>query len=129
MKKLITIISAIALVSVSTFASAGTEQSKPGEAGRTVMKKVVRYNCDGKRVKVTYGFNRQGLPTYAQAFLNGKTRYMPINLNLSDNVDTVFGDDNNFSLSSSAITSRKYHSPMQVQSPASEIIYKSCSAR
>lgn len=96
----------------------------------TVVRKAVNYDCgNGKRLKVTYGFNKQGLPTYAQAYLNGKTRFMPINLNYSDMVGTTFGDENNFSLSTEGITNKKYRKAIQVQSPSSEIIYKSCSPR
>lgn len=71
----------------------------------------------------------QGIPTYAQATLNGKSRLMPINLNRTDSVDTVFGDENNFSISAGAMSSKNYRSAIQVQSPASKIVYKSCTAR
>lgn len=107
-------------------------QSDAREADEsTVVRKVVNYRCDlTKALKVTYGFNKQGEPTYAQAFLSGKTRFMPINLYLSDLTGTHFGDDNNFSLSTiGGITSKKYRAGIQVQSPASEMIYKSCTAR
>ncbi|EGZ50301.1 MULTISPECIES: ACP-like domain-containing protein [Neisseria] len=93
-----------------------------------VSKSVVHYSCQqGKKLKVTYGFNKQKLPVYASAYMNGKTRYMPINLNVSDNVDTVFGDENNFKLSTSYMD-RKNHrkNAVMVTSPGQEIIFKSC---
>lgn len=132
MKKIFSLIAIPVLTSISFLAVAS---DRPQEDARkmdesTVVRKAVNYNCGhGQRLKVTYGFNKQGLPTYAQAYLSGKTRFMPINLNLSDMVSTTFGDDNNFSLHTAGITSKKYRADIQVQSPSSEIIYKSCSAR
>lgn len=97
----------------------------------TVSRKAVSYSCQsGKKVKVTYGFNRQGLPTYAQAFANGKTRYMPINLSRSDNVDTVFGDENSFSLAASYMDRKNYHRrSVMITAPDGEIVFKNCSPR
>lgn len=98
----------------------------------TVTKRQVNYQCQsGKSVKVTYGFNQQNLPTYAQATLSGKSRFMPINLAYSDNVTTRFGDDNNFSLGTSALTLSNYHKVGidTIQNPASEILYKSCKVK
>lgn len=92
----------------------------------------MNYRCNsGKSVKVTYGFNEQGLPTYAQAYLNGKNRYMPINLNHSDMSATDFGDENHYSLHTNTepITKKSYRPDIQIQDPASNIVYKSCSAR
>lgn len=132
MKKVFSAIG-VALLTITSISAMATDRPQADArkmAESTVVKKVVNYNCGmGKHLNVTYGFNKQGLPTYAQAYLNGKTRFMPINLYLSDMVGTTFGDDNNFSLSTAGITSRKYKADIQVQSPASEIIYKSCSAR
>lgn len=120
----------LTITSFSAVAAVKPQADARQMAEATVVKKVVNYNCGtGKRLKVTYGFNKQGLPTYSQAFLSGKTRFMPINLNLSDRVGTTFGDDNNFSLRTSGITSKNYKADIQVQSPSSEMIYKSCSAR
>lgn len=131
MKKLMTLATALTFAGLSTVAMAGGAQSQPGEAGSTVSSKNVSYNCGGKRVTVKYGFNKQGLPTYAQAFLNGKTRYMPINLNYSDMSATDFGDENNFSLHTNTgpITKKNYRRGIQIQEPGSQILYKSCSAR
>lgn len=38
------------------------------------------------------------MPTYAHAYLSGKMRLVPVNLNLSNSDSTTFGDDNSFSL-------------------------------
>lgn len=120
----------LASVSVMAVANDNPQEDARKMDESTVVRKAVNYYCgQGKRLKVTYGFNKQGLPTYAQAYLSGKNRFMPINLNLSDMVGTTFGDDNNFSLHTAGITSRKYRANIQVQSPSSEIIYKSCSPR
>lgn len=65
----------------------------------TTQTKSVRYTCQGKRqLTITYGFDKDEAATFAEAKLNGKKRFMPINRNLSDEVSTVFGDENNFSL-------------------------------
>lgn len=98
------------------------------DAGEAVKKSTVHYSCQqGKKVKVTYGFNKEKLPVYASAYINGKTRYMPINLNRSDDVDTVFGDENNFSLSTEAMTQANHREKaMMISSPGQDIVFKSC---
>lgn len=110
-------------------------QSDPAEAHANAVKtRSVNYSCqNGKSVTVKYGFNNQNLPTYAEASVNGKVRFMPINLNLTDSVGTVFGDEDNFSLSggvdANAITYRNVRSSsINIQSPSSEIVYKGCRA-
>lgn len=62
--------------------------------------------------------------------MHGKTRYMPINLNVSDNVDTVFGDENNFKLNTSYM-SRKNHrkNSVMITSPGQEIVFKGCNPK
>lgn len=99
--------------------------------GKAVSKSSVQYTCQqGKKVKVTYGFNKQKLPVYASAYINGKTRYMPVNLNRTDNVETVFGDENNFSLSTDQLDrSNVRQKSVMIMSPSSEILYKSCTPR
>ncbi|WP_315041132.1 adhesin [Faucicola mancuniensis] len=97
----------------------------------TVLKREVSYQCQGnKKTKVTYGFNAEKLPTYASIYANGKNRFMPINLDRSDSVDTVFGDENNYSLmteGSNDFTLSNYHKAnVSIQNEASEIIYKDC---
>lgn len=123
----------LALVAFTGFAHANTnEHSDAATAHKdTVKTRTVAYACQGgKKVKVKYGFNKQNLPTYAEAKLNGKTRFMPINLNFSDNITTRFGDDNNFSLSADAMTYKKYRAgTLNILSPSSEMLYKLCKAR
>ncbi len=131
MKKLLIPLASILFI-ITTSVNANTQvQSDPAEAFQnTVAKKSVNYTCQNhKKVKVIYGFNKQGLPTYAQSVLNGKSRFMPINLYRSDNVDTVFGDENNFSLMGENITRKNYRSSINIQSPNSEIIFKGCNVR
>lgn len=101
------------------------------DAGQAVRKSSVSYTCQqGKKVKVTYGFNKQNLPVYASAYMNGKTRYMPINLNASDNVDTVFGDENNFKLSTGYLDrSNHRRNSIMITSPGQDILFKSCKPR
>ena len=99
-------------------------------SNKTVAKKSVNYTClNRKTITVTYGFNQAGLPTYAQAILNGKTRTMPINLARTDNVDTVFGAENRYSLMADPITRNHYKSSINIQSPNNEILFKGCNAR
>lgn len=97
----------------------------------TVTKKTVNYQCqNGKRVRVTYGFNAQKLPTYAQAGINGKNWFMPINLNRSDNVDTVFGDANNYSIMTDAMTLANHRSKsINIQSASGQFAFKGCNPR
>ncbi len=95
------------------------------------MQASVQYDCQsGKSVKVTYQFNKQGLPTSAQAVINGRTQYMPINLSRSDSVSTVFGKDNQYVLSSGYLDSKNYKkSSILLTSPSNKILFKNCSAR
>ncbi|WP_394261078.1 adhesin [Moraxella boevrei] len=131
---LVKFVPAIALVAgMSGIAHADDFAMDPeGARESTVYKRQVNYQCQsGKSLSVTYGFNKQKLPTYAQANLNGKTRFMPLNMAQSDDVGTSFGDENNFSLSTSAMTLANYHknSISTVQSPGSEILFKSCNVK
>ena len=88
----------------------------------------VNYSCQqGKTLTVAYGFNQQGLPTHASASIAGKTRYMPINLNRSDRAGTIFGDENNYSLSSSYMDSKNFSKqPIMITDPGQQIVYKNC---
>lgn len=47
---------------------------------------------------MNYGFNDQGLPTYAEANLGGKTRFLLINLVESIGELMIFGDDNDWQI-------------------------------
>lgn len=133
MKTLLKFATPMLVVLFSTVASAEVaEQSDAAQAyADAVSQKTINYRCDtGKRVSVTYGFNEQGLPTYAQANVSGKTRSMPINLNRTGSDGTVFGDENNFSLSGEVMDSKNYRQAnTMIMNPASEILYKGCVAR
>ncbi|WP_323843443.1 DUF7606 domain-containing protein [Moraxella sp. Pampa] len=88
----------------------------------------VTYQCKiGGKVKVNFGFNEQKLPTFAESYLGGKVRFLPINLTHSNIASTLFGDENSWMIGSSAITLGNYHkSDILVQDPDSVIAYKHC---
>lgn len=105
---------------------------EPSESYDSAVKhRQVNYTCqNNKKVRVTYGFNKQNLPTFAEANLNGKKRFLPINLGRSDMVDTVFGDEENFSIMTGALRLNNYHkSSANIQDASSEIIYKGCNVK
>lgn len=72
MKKLM--IFATTAMIVSNLAHAAGEQSDAREAHESTVKtSTVKYSCqNGKKLSVKYGFNKQGIPTYAEAKLSGK---------------------------------------------------------
>ncbi len=88
----------------------------------------VDYSCQSNRsVKVSYYFNKQGLPTKAVAVINGSKRVMPINLSRSNHVDTIFGKEGQYVLSANYIDSKNYQkSSILVTSPKNEILFKNC---
>lgn len=131
MKKIIAPLFALTTMFAGTAYAEEMMDARQADA-TTVNKRQVTYQCQsGKSVKVTYGFNKQNLPTYAEANLNGKTRFMPINLAHSNSSNIRFGDDNNFSLGASAFNLSNYHkvSVDTIQSPASDILFKSCNVK
>lgn len=76
---------------------------------------------------MTYGFNEQYLPTFAEANLNGKKRFLPINLARSDDTMTIFGEEENFSVMTGPLRLNNYHkSSANIQNAKSEILYKGC---
>ena len=136
MQKLTTVVSSAAILATalsSGSALAYTDQvMDPAKSYDTAVKvRQVNYTCQSnKKLSVTYGFNKQNLPTYAQAYLNGKDRFLPINLGRSDTVDTVFGDEENFSIMSNAMRLNNYHkSSINVQNASSEILYNGCDVK
>lgn len=100
----------------------------------TVKTRNIKYSCStGGSLNVKYGFNRYNLPTYAQASLNGKVRFIPINLNMSDDSSTAFGDENNYyMLVRNDFQSINYNnvrgSTMSVNSPSGEMLHKYCTS-
>lgn len=102
---------------------------EPSESYDTAVKhRQVNYTCqNNKKVSVTYGFNKQYLPTFAEANLNGKKRFLPINLARSDDTMTVFGEEDNFSIMTGELRLNNYHkSSANIQNASSEILYKGC---
>ena len=53
---------------------------EPSESYDSAVKhRQVNYTCqNNKKVSVTYGFNKQNLPTFAEANLNGKKDFYPL---------------------------------------------------
>lgn len=133
MKKSQIALALCALIGLSPLAHADDELMDARQADEsTVYKRQVNYACQGgKRLSVEYGFNEQKLPTYAQISAVGKARFMPVNLAHSDLAGTRFGDDDNYSLASSALTLGNYHKSTlsTIQNPASDILYKSCQVK
>lgn len=129
-------IAAAALLSVTALASGmAIANDMPQADARTAHKntakvRTVTYKCQNdQKITVKYGFNKRNQPTYAEAVLNGKKRFMPINTHQSDIASTNFGDENNFSLSGEKMTHATVRKPIiQIQSPSSEILYKLCKA-
>ncbi len=75
----------------------------------TVASKTVSYVCQqGKKVKATYGFNKQGLTTYASAVINGKRVQMPVNLDKPDNVETFYGKEGGYVLGTDVMDGKSY---------------------
>ena len=102
---------------------------EPSESYDTAIKhRQVNYTCqNNNKISVTYGFNKQYLPTFAEANLNGKKRFLPINLARTDNISTVFGDAENFSIMTGPLRLNNYHkSSANIQNANSEILYKGC---
>lgn len=136
MKKLTTVLSsaavlAAALTSGSALAYSDQVMDPATSYDSATKVRQVNYSCQGKnKISVIYGFNKQNLPTYAQANLNGKDRFLPINLGRSDTVDTVFGDEDNFSIMSNALRLNNYHnSSINIQDASSKILYKGCNSK
>ncbi|EPT3432531.1 TPA: adhesin [Neisseria gonorrhoeae] len=122
--KLLTTAILSSAIALSSMAAADTDNP-------TVAKKTVSYVCQqGKKVKVTYGFNKQGLTTYASAVINGKRVQMPINLDKSDNMDTFYGKEGGYVLSTGAMDSKSYRKqPIMITAPDNQIVFKDCSPR
>ncbi|MGQ8821348.1 ACP-like domain-containing protein [Bibersteinia trehalosi] len=129
MQKIMTF-SALAMLATGLAQAAPHSDARQAHAS-TVKTTKVKYVCqDNKKLTVKYGFNKQNRPTYAEAKLNGKTRFMPINLHETDESGTTFGDENNFSLYGDPMTfSNHRRANINIQSPSNEILYKLCKAK
>lgn len=109
---------------VALLAAAWGFASPASAAGGTVS-----YACqNGKTVNVRYQFNSAGIPTTAQAVLDGANRVMRYDMNSSDRVDTFFKDGKGYRLGSSYMDSKNYRgNSINVHAPDGEILLKSCS--
>ncbi|MDO4723128.1 MAG: hypothetical protein Q4A97_00015 [Comamonadaceae bacterium] len=88
----------------------------------------VTYSCEGgKQVQVRYQFNKAGIPTRAEAHIQGAKRVMAYDMNRSDNVDTFFTNKSGYRLSSDYMDSKSYRkNSIMIISPNDEILFKSC---
>lgn len=121
-----------AIVLASAVAVSGAAIAKPAKISNpTVAKKSVTYRCQqGKHVTVTYGFNKQGLTTSASAVVDGKRRFMPIDLDRSDNADTYYGKEGGYVLSTAYMDKKTYRKqPIMITASDDEIVLKDCSPR
>ncbi|ASK26959.1 ACP-like domain-containing protein [Neisseria chenwenguii] len=102
-----------------------------GAAAQAAPSTSVQYACqNGKRVTVSYSFNRQELPTKAVAVVNGKRRIMPINLGRSDNIDTFFGKDGGYRLVTSYMDRKNFRTlPVMITDNRDRIVFKDCEPR
>ena len=118
----LTLFTALAVISSSAYA----EISNP-----TTSTASVAYSCQsGKKVTVTYGFNKQNLPTYASATINGKKRKMLINLNRSDDTETYFGNDDGYRLGSNYMDKKNYRTlSILITAPNNHLVFKNCMPR
>ena len=109
-----------AIVLASAVAVSGAAIAKPAKISNpTVAKK-----------SVTYGFNKQGLTTSASAVVDGKRRFMPIDLDRSDNADTYYGKEGGYVLSTAYMDKKTYRKqPIMITAPDDEIVLKDCSPR
>lgn len=82
-------------------------------------------------MNVKYFFNKQNLPTKAQAKLGGKTRVMPINLAKSDDVSTLFGKSGSYMIGAEQMDSGNYTEVQlsNIMSPSGNILYKGCKVK
>ena len=91
--------------------------------------KTVHYSCQGgQSLNVKYFFNKQNLPTKAQAKLGGKTRVMPINLAQSDRTGTTFGRAGSYMIGTDYVDATSYNQVTlsTITAPNNKIIYKEC---
>lgn len=88
----------------------------------------VSYTCqNNKSVRVRYQFNSAGLPTTAQAVLNGANRVMRYDMNNSDNVDTFMKDGRGYRLSSGYLDVNNYQTnSININAPDGTMLFKSC---
>lgn len=99
--KALKIIAPVLALGLSFTTIANAKDTLPVRSAIQLTNKVrqVTYSCPtGDTVQVNYGFGDQGLPTYAEANLGGKTRFLPINLVKSVGEFMHFGDDKDWQI-------------------------------
>lgn len=99
--KALKIIAPVLALGLSFTAIADAKDTLPVRSAKQLTNKVrqVTYSCPtGDTVQVNYGFSDQGLSTYAEANLGGKTRFLPINLVRSVDEFMTFGDDKDWQI-------------------------------
>ena len=74
---------------------------------------------------MNYGFNDQGLPTYAEANFGGTTRFLLINLVESIGELMIFGDDNDWQIFGLYLQlDNDHHSYVHIIDPDAEASYR-----
>lgn len=104
--KALKIIAPVLALGLSFTAIANAKDTMPVRSAKQLTNTVrqVTYSCPtgsfptGDTVQVNYGFSDQALPTYAEANLGGKTRFLPINLVESAGNFMHFGDDKDWQI-------------------------------
>ncbi|OAV27101.1 adhesin [Moraxella catarrhalis] len=99
--KALKIIAPVLALGLSFTAIANAKDTLSVRSAKQLTNKVrqVTYSCPtGDTVQVNYGFNDQGLPTYAEANLGGKTRFLPLNWTESGGEAMTFGDDKDWQI-------------------------------
>lgn len=91
----------------------------------------VSYMCqNNKSVDVKYRFNSAGVPTMAQAVLDGANRVMRYDMGSSDDVDTFMKDRQGYRLSSGYLDINNYQTnSISINAPDGLILFKSCSPK
>lgn len=99
--KALKIIAPVLALGLSFTAIANAKDTLSVRSAKQLANKVrqVTYSCPtGDTVQVNYGFNDQGLSTYAEANLGGKTRFLPLNWTESGGEAMTFGDDKDWQI-------------------------------
>ena len=126
--KALKIIAPVLALGLSFTATANAQRTMDAHQAAQAANKVrqVTYSCTtGGTVQVNYGFNNQELPTYAEANLGGKTRFLPINLVESIGELMIFGDDNDWQIFGLYLQlDNDHHSYVHIIDPDAEASYR-----
>lgn len=129
MKKLS--LTVLGLASVAMLAAAPVAGARTTINNPTVAKKAVNYGCQsGKSTRITYGFNRQGLPTSATISVGRHVMVLPYNQAMSNDQETWFGREGGYRVATDYMDSKNYREKnVSVFSPKEEFLFKNCDAR